>query len=157
MLTDVKIFCNFGSELVKVTQNVSFLHLLGMHFLKLHFWKCQHHFWDFTFCLTAEKLDVSCDKDLMENWWTDQRILTRAILESKLCYFPSISPLWSKIKLSSKIEEKFDHQTCFHGYDFKNCNKFDFQGIDCLWWHFYPAETEKDLLEIYYKVIKKSD
>ena len=94
-----------------------------------------------------------------QDWDADQLILSRAILESKLCYFPSSSPLWSTLRLDPvRIEDTFDDQICFHGQDIGNCNKKQkyVQSKNCLWWHFWPNERRNDIIKKYLEILKNS-
>ena len=106
----------------------------------------------------GKKLELNNRKlsyDPSGTWDHDQLIMTRAILESKLCYFPVNNSLWSLLRMNPIImQENSDQSTCFHGHDLDNCHQQNFlQKKKCLWWHFFPSDGQKNLHQKYFEIL----
>ena len=107
----------------------------------------------------GKKLELnirSLSYDPSATWNNDQLIMTRAILETKLCFFPSNNSLWSLLRMNPimVMEENSDQSTCFYGHDLGNCNQQNFHWRkNCLWWHFFPRDREKNLNQKYLEIL----
>ena len=97
-------------------------------------------------------------QDEANQWGVDQAIMTRGILEHKLCSFPTNSSLWQKHLYMDPILYFDDWQTCFHGENMKDCHR-EFFPNECRHWHFLSTERNQELLEKYNEIIgvKKVD
>jgi hypothetical protein len=90
---------------------------------------------------------------LNTTWDYDQLIVTRAILESKLCTFPRDSQkLWSMIKMSPPDTEQDDWETCYRGANLVDCHR-NYVVQDCRHWHFMPYERKTELLDKYHEIL----
>merc|ERR1719471_2176081 len=80
-----------------------------------------------------------------EDWYTDQTLISTALLDSGLC---SVSPVNGSVQ---------DKKTCWHGSKiFANCNihnKFE----NCLWWHFSSSEVVSDMEEKYQEILNNTN
>ena len=87
-------------------------------------------------------------------WYTDQLIITWALLSSKVCSVPASSNLWTGLGL--KFDPALDDsKTCFHGFGYENCTKRRIERIwrmGCKWWHFFPNEGFQSHLDKFYEL-----
>lgn len=87
------------------------------------------------------------------SWEYDQLIMTRAILESKLCSFPRNNSLWAHLNMEpTDMAEDADWQTCFKGSNLQDCHR-NFVTRDCRHWHFLPSERKEELREKYREIL----
>ena len=91
-------------------------------------------------------------------WGIDQAIMTRGILENKLCTIPTNSTIWTKMVYMDPIPNFDDWQTCYHGENYDDCHREYFPN-DCKHWHFLPIERKQELMDKYNEIIgvKKVD
>ena len=95
----------------------------------------------------GEKLELenrTLSYDHTGTWTFDQLILTRAILDSKLCFFPSNNLLWSKLNMDPILMEKnSDIDTCYHGKKLSDCNSSTKHNkMTQCFWHFSPDDKK---------------
>ena len=91
----------------------------------------------------------------------DKLILTRAILDSKLCNLTSSPPPWTTTQINSdptsKIKENSANvNTCYFHSNLNECSKKTFKNndINCFYWHFTPEDTKQDILNVYLSIGK---
>ena len=79
-------------------------------------------------------------------------ILTRAILDSKLCNLTSSPPPWTTTQINS--DPTFN--TCYFHSNLNECNEKTFKNndINCFYWHFTPEDTKQDILNVYLSIGK---
>ena len=87
-------------------------------------------------------------------WYSDQLIITWALLSSKVCTVPASSKLWQMpgIQYDSALD---DSKTCFHGFGYECCSKrWDERRwrLGCKWWHFFPNEGFQAHLDKFYEI-----
>merc|ERR1712062_702539 len=90
----------------------------------------------------------------LENWFTDQLIITWGLLSSKVCTVPASSKLWDLpgLQFDPALD---DSKTCFHGF-VVNCD----QGMSwhqrnyhrCKWLHFPKNKEFKVHLDKFYEL-----
>ena len=82
----------------------------------------------------------------------DKLILTRAILDSKLCNLTSSPPPWTTTQINS--DPTFN--TCYFHSNLNECNEKTFKNndINCFYWHFTPEDTKQDILNVYLSIGK---
>ena len=107
---------------------------------------------------TNDLMKIFSEKIKLQNhgaWNYDQLIMTRAILESRICGLPPKHSLWKLLNMDPIIlGDKFENKFCFHGKKLYDCNKEStFKG--CPYWHFYPTERKKELTQKYNEIIVK--
>jgi len=86
-----------------------------------------------------------------KDWYTDQLIITWALLSSKVCTVPARSKLWEMpgIQFDPALD---DSKTCFHGIEAKSCNiRRSTIRQGCKWWHFFANQGFKSHLDVFYK------
>ena len=95
-----------------------------------------------------------------KTWYTDQLIITWALLSSKVCSVPASSNLWEMpgLQFDPALD---DSKTCFHGFGYENCNRGNSQNhrvwrMGCKWWHFYPFESFQNHLDKFYELTKNT-
>ena len=91
-----------------------------------------------------------------EDWYSDQLIITWALLSSKVCSVPASSNLWQMpgLRFDPALE---DSETCFHGVGYEDCNTARVQlHLGCKWWHFYPFESFENHLDKFYQFTNKT-
>ena len=93
----------------------------------------------------------------------DKLILTRAILDSKLCNLTSSSspPPWTTTQINSDPtsnikENPANVNTCYFHSNLNECSKKPFKNndINCFYWHFTPEDTKQDILNVYLSIGK---
>ena len=94
-----------------------------------------------------------------KNWFTDQLVITWALLSRKICSVPASSNLWSGLGL--KFDPLLDDsKTCFHGFGYHNCNRkknnHRVQLMGCKWWHFIYYENFQNHLDKFYELTNNS-
>ena len=86
-----------------------------------------------------------------EDWYTDQVIITWALLSSKVCSVPASSNLWKMpgLQFDPALD---DTERCFHGVGYQDCNRGRSHiSLGCKWWHFYPSESFENHLDKFYQ------
>ena len=95
-----------------------------------------------------------------KNWYTDQLVITWALLANRICSVPASSNLWSGFGL--KFDPALDDsKTCFHGFGYENCNKglapnHRVRRTGCKWWHFLYYENFQSHLNKFYQLTNNS-
>ena len=88
----------------------------------------------------------------MKTWFTDQLIITWALLSSKVCTVPSSSALWDMpgLQFDPSLD---DSKTCFHGNVNIPCTikRRSVKG-GCKWWHFSPDQGFQSHLDTFYEL-----
>ena len=91
----------------------------------------------------------------------DKLILTRAILDSKLCNLTSSPPPWTTTQINSDPtsnikENPANVNTCYFHSNLNECSKKTFKNndINCFYWHFTPEDTKQDILNVYLSIGK---
>ena len=82
-------------------------------------------------------------------------LLTRFILESRICTMPAGYRLWRPLNMTAPSPPIDDSKTCFHGMEWENC----FSGrprlpYGCKWWHFVPSTSDTYLMNKYQEISK---
>ena len=93
-------------------------------------------------------------------WFTDQLIITWALLSSKVCSVPASSNLWPGLGLQFDPALE-DSGTCYHGFGYEDCNRNLPQNhrirlMGCKWWHFIYYENIGDHLSKFYQPTNNS-
>ena len=111
----------------------------------------------------GEKLNIK-NNTLSYRILYDQFIMSRAILDSKLCFLPENNLLWSQLNTDPilKTEENSNDKenTCYYGYKLSECNKSKNDEAHlkkCLYWHFTPEDRKQDLQKKYRQIIEIID
>ena len=102
------------------------------------------------------KVPMALKEDLTM-WDYDQKIVTRAILESQICTIPKDNQLWTKLKMTPPMNDVNDTETCFKGRDkWLDCNikRTSIEG-GCKRWHFHVHERKNDLIKKYREISQK--
>ena len=93
---------------------------------------------------------IGSRKSPAQLWDTDQTILTRLILKSRLCSLPGNHRLWATVGLTP---DPFDDSSqCYHGREY-NCHGMRRRTRFCRWWHFEPKQTEQQLRDKYDEIV----
>ena len=112
----------------------------------------------------SEKLNIKTNT-LSYRILYDQFIMSRAILDSKLCYLPANNLLWPQLNTDPilKTEENSndnEEDTCYYGNKLSECNKSKNDEAhlkQCLYWHFTPEDRKQDLQKKYRQIIEIID
>ena len=104
----------------------------------------------------SEEGRVLYNSDWAKNWFTDQLIITWALLSTKVCSVPASSNLWEMPGIQFDPTHD-DSSKCFHGFGYEDCNRgtpptHRVGHMGCKWWHFYPFETIENHLEKFYQI-----
>lgn len=86
----------------------------------------------------------------MEGWFEDQRILSQAILESRICTAPANNSIWTKVGMVPSGLNETQTPDCFYGYNLEYCNIYR-QNVKggCKWWHGHPQDDPLKVQRIY--------
>ena len=98
----------------------------------------------------VDKFYETLDLKHKHPWDWDQIILTRIVLENRLCSTRETNTVWGAVKL--KPEAFDDAGVCFRGQkEYGNCYSSGYGGgfkwKGCKWWHFTPQNTAETLLK----------
>ena len=112
----------------------------------------------------GEKLNIK-NNTLSYRILYDQFIMSRAILDSKLCFLPENNLLWPQLNtdpILKKTEENSNDKdnTCYYGYKLSECNKSKNDEVhlkQCLYWHFTPEDRKQDLQKKFRQIIEIVD
>ena len=103
---------------------------------------------------TSEEGRVLYKSDWAIDWYTDQLIITWALLSRKVCTVPASSNLWQMpgIEFDPAVE---DSGSCFHGFGYEQCSKRRVERVErmgCKWWHFWADEGFQAHLDKFYEL-----
>ena len=114
-------------------------------------------------CNSPEELVAKFTEPLLldtydTTWGYDQLIVSRIILENRLCSLPSLNKVWESVKLEAPQAEFDDREVCFHGVNkWRDCNvNVRHKKGGCRKWHFLPSQTEADMVAKYNEIINAS-
>eukprot|EP00094_Tigriopus_californicus_P007641 TCALIF_07358-PA protein Name:"Protein of unknown function" AED:0.13 eAED:0.13 QI:0/0.5/0.33/0.66/1/1/3/141/377 len=85
-----------------------------------------------------------------EAWYEDQRILSRVILESKICTAPANNSIWTQVGLPPSGLTEAETNECYYGYGLEYCNIFrPHMTGGCKWWHGNAKDDPSRVRQIY--------
>ena len=88
-------------------------------------------------------------------WYTDQLIITWSLLATRLCSVPASSHLWQMPGLAWSPQTEAESSACWTGDEtWAECTVYqEFEHFACKYWHFYPEQTFREHLNIFYLLI----